>query len=275
MNQPTFVSSTLNTPYPISDSTYQQYQVDGFIKLKHVLDSETLAYYGAAIREKVAEFSSKAPPMSERTTYGKAFLQLMNIWRTSEIVEEFIRSRRLAQIAADLMKSDRVRLYHDQALCKEGGGGITPWHADQHYWPLSTDKTITAWVPLQPVPLALGPLAFAHGSQKIVSGRHLEISDESEHHIGLTLKDCAVNETPFDLGDVSFHSGWTFHRAGVNNTTDIRHVMTVIYFDADAIVTEPRNDYQRNDLETWLPGCKPGESAASPINPILFNRTES
>jgi ectoine hydroxylase-related dioxygenase (phytanoyl-CoA dioxygenase family) len=199
----------------------------------------------------------------------------MNIWRTSRVVEEFIRSRRLAQIAADLMGCDRVRLYHDQALCKEAGGGITPWHVDQHYWPLSTDRTITAWVPLQAVPAELGPLAFAVGSQQMLSGRHLEISDESERHIGMTLKDCPTVETPFDLGEVSFHSGWTFHRAGANQTQYIRHVMTVIYFDGDATVTEPRNDFQKNDLAEWLPGCVPGEPAASPINPLLFNRSEN
>jgi hypothetical protein len=42
-----------------------------------------------------------------------------------------MRSRRLAGIAAQLMGVDSVRLYHDQALFKESGGGRTPWHCDQ------------------------------------------------------------------------------------------------------------------------------------------------
>jgi Phytanoyl-CoA dioxygenase (PhyH) len=54
-----------------------------------------------------------------------------------------------------------VRLYHDQALYKEAGGGPTPWHADQYYWPLTTDRVVTAWVPLQAVSADMGPLAFA------------------------------------------------------------------------------------------------------------------
>ena len=45
-----------------------------------------------------------------------------------------------------------VRIYHDQALYKEPGGGCTPWHADGYYFPLSSEKILTAWVPLQPVP---------------------------------------------------------------------------------------------------------------------------
>ena len=42
-----------------------------------------------------------------------------------------------------------VRLYHDQALNKEPGGGYTPWHCDAYYWPVLSDKIVTAWVPLQ------------------------------------------------------------------------------------------------------------------------------
>ena len=41
------------------------------------------------------------------------------------------------EIATELMQTDGARLYHDQALFKEAGGGITPWHADQYYWPLN------------------------------------------------------------------------------------------------------------------------------------------
>jgi ectoine hydroxylase-related dioxygenase (phytanoyl-CoA dioxygenase family) len=51
------------------------------------------------------------------------------------------------------------------------GGGLTPWHADQYYWPVSTDNTCTAWVPLQPTPLEMGPLAFSAGSHRYNVGR--------------------------------------------------------------------------------------------------------
>ena len=67
------------------------------------------------------------------------------------------------------MEVEGVRLYHDQALFKEAEGGITPWHADQYYWPLSTSKTITYWIPLQAIPLEMGPLEFSAGSLKSCS----------------------------------------------------------------------------------------------------------
>jgi Phytanoyl-CoA dioxygenase (PhyH) len=82
----------------------------------------------------------------------------------------------MARIAAKLMDVDGVRLYHDQALYKEPIGGITPWHADEFYWPLSNDNTVAAWIPLLSIPLEMGSLAFAESSQNVEIGRNFEIS---------------------------------------------------------------------------------------------------
>ena len=114
----------------------------------------------------------------------------------------------MAKIASDLMQTSGVRIYHDQALFKEGGGGITPWHADQYYWPLATDKTITAWIPLHSTPLEMGPLEFNAGSHEIVKGRELAISDNSEMILQQKLKVTDFKHViePFNLGEVSFHS---------------------------------------------------------------------
>jgi NAD(P)-dependent dehydrogenase (short-subunit alcohol dehydrogenase family) len=58
------------------------------------------------------------------------------------------------------MGTPGVRMYHDQALYKEGKGGFTPWHADQYYWPLASTHCVTAWIPLQGTPMELGPLGI-------------------------------------------------------------------------------------------------------------------
>src|SRR5436189_133361 len=76
------------------------------------------------------------------------FLQVMNLWEVDESVKKFTLAKRFAKIAADLLGVENVRLYHDQALYKEPGGGFTPWHQDQYYWPLSTTNTVTMWMPL-------------------------------------------------------------------------------------------------------------------------------
>lgn len=261
----------LNKKFKLTPSQIAFYKKNSFIKLKNVLSAETINHFNAMISEKVNELNQGDIPVGEKDTYGQAFLQLHNLWREDDKIKPLVFSKRLAQIAADLLQVDGVRLYHDQALFKEAGGGITPWHADQYYWPVSSDKTVTAWIPLQETFLDMGPLEFSAGSNKIIEGRDLVIGDESEVKINKNLK---INDfkhiiEPFDIGEVSFHSGWIFHRAGANTTNKMRKVMTIIYMDKDMLLSNPKNSAQKLDRETWCPGVKVGEIIDSPLNPIL------
>src|SRR6187200_842661 len=262
----------LDTPFNLSREYVDFYRENGFVNLKHVLSPETIQYMNKTISAEVVRLNTQHLPMEERDTYGKAFLQIMNIWTRSELVKEIVFSKRLAKLAADLMGVDGVRMYHDQALFKEPGGGHTPWHADQYYWPLANDNTITAWIPLQETGLELGPVEFSAKSQQLQEGRTLKISDDSENYIQkkLTLNDFKKVVEPFETGEVSFHSGWIFHRAGANATKSMRKVMTVIYMDKDMRLKAPANDNQQADWDTWCPGAVVGELIDTPLNPILY-----
>ena len=269
---PTSIEQFLQTNYELSKEQIKFYQTNRFIKLKEVLNEETLVFFNKTISARVNKMNTITTRLEERGTYGKAFLQLFNLWREDDVVKELIFSKRLAKIATDLMQVNGVRMYHDQALFKEGGGGITPWHADQYYWPLVTDKTVTAWIPLQAIPFENGPLEFSAGSHQIVEGRELEIGDESENIIQQKLKITDYKHViePFDAGEISFHSGWVFHRAGANFSNQMRKVMTIIYMDKDMKLKNPENKNQINDWNTWCPGAVIGEIINSPLNPVLY-----
>ncbi len=116
----------------------------------------------------------------------------------------------------------------------------------------------------------MGPLEFSAKSQQIVFGRDLQIGDESEAKIkdNLRINNFEHVIEAFDLGEVSFHSGWVFHRAGANQTEQMRKVMTVIYMDAAAKLKNPENDNQINDWNTWCPGAKIGEVIDTELNLI-------
>ena len=259
----------LDESFQLSEKSIAFYRTHGYVKLKNVLSPEVIYFYENEITDLVFKLNKLTKPMAERTTYERAFLQIMNLWEESEAVKTFVFSKRLAAIAAALMGVSGVRLYHDQALYKEPTGGITPWHADQFYWPLSNNNTITAWIPLQATPLEMGPLAFAEKSQHVAIGRNEAISDESERLLAEAMQTFNINETPFDLGEVSFHSGWTFHRAGANVSGKARKVMTVIYMDENIEVQQPQNQYQQADLERWLANKPVGSVPDSYLNPVL------
>jgi ectoine hydroxylase-related dioxygenase (phytanoyl-CoA dioxygenase family) len=262
----------IDTPLSLSTDIIERYRTDGFVRLSGVLDPAEVEHYGTEITRLTLELNTQDKPLEERNTYDRAFLQVMNLWRSSDTVKRFVFGKRLASIAANLMGVAGVRLYHDQSLYKEPSGGFTPAHADQYYWPMASDRTITVWIPLQPVPPEMGPLAFYKGSQNAAFGRDLPISDESEAKItaAMEAQGFIIDEQPFALGDVSFHAGWTFHRAGANRTASPRSVMTMIYMDAAMRLAEPVNHMQAADWEKWCPGAKVGEIIDTPINPTVW-----
>ncbi len=262
----------LNESFTIGSEQKQRYQENGFLKINQVLSPELIRLMNVIISEAVAESNIQKVAIEERDTYGKAFLQVMNLWTKSALVKQIVFSKKLASIATQLMGVNGVRLYHDQALFKEPTGGFTPWHADQYYWPMESDKTITVWIPLQEVPFEMGPLEFSSGSHRLEEGRTLKISDDSEALIQqkLTLSDFEKIVEPFDMGEVSFHSGWTFHRAGPNTTTTMRKVMTIIYMDKEMRLKHPENENQLLDWQTWCPGALIGKVIETPLNPVLY-----
>lgn len=260
----------LDDLYEITSEHVERFNEQGFVKLTDVLTEEMVAYFEPEITETVIDLNTMHLPMDQRSTYNKAFLQVIDLWRHSPRAKEFVFAKRFAGIAADLLGVSGVRLYHDQALYKEAGGGITPWHADQYYWPFATDRCVTIWAPLQATPIEMGPLTFAAGSHRFEYGRDLAISDESESamQIALTAENLQVVEEPYELGDVSYHLGWTFHHASPNTTDLARRVMTVIYMDADMPMGVPANDGQRAVLERA--GLSAGEVPDSSIKPLLY-----
>ena len=271
---PALILKSMNESYPIDQNHIDFYKNNGFIKLKQVYSQEEIDYLNEVITTEVNTLNKQVLAMDQRDTYGKAFLQIMNIWKNSELVKEIVFGKKLAKIATELMEVTGVRLYHDQALYKEPNGGHTPWHADQYYWPLASDKTVTAWIPLQNTPLEWGPLEYSAGSDQLIDGRDKEISDESQQFLETALKNKGFVHVvePFDIGEVSFHKGWLYHRAGPNKTNQMRKVMTVIYMDKDMKLKAPENKNQQNDWASWCPGAIIGQTVDSPLNPILYQR---
>jgi ectoine hydroxylase-related dioxygenase (phytanoyl-CoA dioxygenase family) len=267
------LQAALREPYPLTDAHRQKFREDGYVHLRGVLSGEVLQALEPAITaDTLAHDRNAGVPLEDRDTYGKAFIQVGNLWQRSSEARQLTFSSRLAAIAASLLDTRGVRLWHDQSLYKEPSGGFTPWHADQQYWPMASSLSLTAWIPLQAVPPEMGPLSFARGSHRKKIGRELAISDESERLIQHAISSHGLQEViePYDVGDVSFHLGWTLHRAGPNTTQTPRKVHTVIYMDIDMRMAEPKNAAQKLDHETWTPSTHVGDIMDDPLNPVLF-----
>ena len=221
------------------------------------------------------ELNNQNKPLAERDTYGKAFIQIGNLWTKDDEISRFVLAKRFAKIAADLMGVDGVRIYHDQALFKEPGGGHTPWHQDQIYWPLDTNNTITMWMPLVPISEEVGSMTFASTSHKLGYINKLVISDESHKTLAQYIEGKGLETITYGAmaaGDATFHAGWTLHSAPGNPTDTMRKVMTIIYHADGTRLLEPDSNARRNDFAAWFPGLKPGDLAASSLTPLVYHR---
>ncbi|KAA6429899.1 MAG: hypothetical protein FRX49_00331 [Trebouxia sp. A1-2] len=90
--------------------------------------------------------------------------------------------------------------------------------------------------------------------------------------------DVAVIQGGFEIiskpwvGEVSFHSVWTFHQAAGNGTDAPREVFISIFMDEDMIMAEPLNHNQRLDHNWWLFGMMPRKVCDLPLSPVVWSR---
>ena len=265
----------LSTPYTLTPDQIASYQENGHIVLRGVCSPQEIAAYRPVIADATMRYNRQTLPLEERSTYGKAFLQITNLWQRDEAVRQFVLARRFARIAADLMGVDGTRIYHDQALFKEAGGGFTPWHQDQYYWPLDTDNTITMWMPLVDITANMGVMRFASGSHRAGYLGELPISDESEATLSKFVAEhgyALTQAQQMAAGDVTFHSGWTLHNAPGNDSDRVREVMTIIYYADGVRISPADNPNRENDLKVWFPGLQPGDMAATDLNPLVYSQ---
>ena len=90
MSTPLSIVNFLKEPYVLTDEQVAFFEKNRYIKLKEVLNAETLAFYNEAISKRVNVMNTVNTKLEERSTYGKAFLQLFNLWREDDIVRELV-----------------------------------------------------------------------------------------------------------------------------------------------------------------------------------------
>ena len=266
------IQLTLTSDFPLSDRQRASYRRDGHILLRGVATPEELAAIRPHILGVVDHVTSKGDKQGKISNYGKMFTQVTNVWKMNEAVRQFVFARRFAKIATELMGVGGVRLYHDQALVKEPGGKATPWHQDYYYWPLETEHTVTMWMALVNIPRKMGSMSFVSGSQNNASFQPMPISDASQEYFERVIEEKGDRVVSYELraGDATFHSGRILHSAHANSSSRRREVMTIIYYADGTRILPPDNEHRRADMEVFHPGRRPGELAASSLNPLLY-----
>jgi ectoine hydroxylase-related dioxygenase (phytanoyl-CoA dioxygenase family) len=147
----------------VSAEQVEAFSRDGVVCIRQVLDVAEVAAAAAAIDHVLAHPGALALVASGADDPG-TFTEDFRRWQDVPLIEKLARDSRVPAIAAALMRTPRVRFYHDHVLVKEGGTRQrTPWHQDQPYYNVD-GRGLSAWIPVDPVPEA--------GCLELVAGSH-------------------------------------------------------------------------------------------------------
>ena len=261
------IQNELSTPYNLKNKYVESFRKNGFVKIPNVLSIGAVA----RLRKEILLLLKKKFNLDE----SSRFLSLEMMWLYNKIIREYVISSRIAKIGADLLGIKSIRLYHDNILAKQPGCGRTPWHCDDHHFPLETNDVVTVWIPVQAIPKEMGPLSCSKPLSvyemvnKIKFNKFNTSYDKQINEI-FKSKNVLIEDGPFDIGEVSFHHNFSFHTAGINKTNMMRIALAnTFYADGAKVVSNPT--MVSGDWQKFIPGVKPGEIASSKFNPICWS----
>jgi ectoine hydroxylase-related dioxygenase (phytanoyl-CoA dioxygenase family) len=146
-------------------ATIDAYARDGAVVIRAALDDAQLEQLERGIEANLAAPGPLGAVASRADDPGRFFEDFCN-WQRFPDYEAVLRRSRLPALAAELMRSRAVRLYHDHLLAKEAGTTTpTPWHQDQPYYNIDGRQNVSFWIPVDPVSRA-STLEFLAGSHR-------------------------------------------------------------------------------------------------------------
>lgn len=231
----------------VTDQMIEDFQRDGAVLVRG-LWKDWVEPLRAGIERNMTEPGPYGAENLKPGEGGRFFDDYCNWTRIPEF-ETVIKDSDVAQVAAKLMGSARVQMFHDHVLVKEPGTSKpTPWHQDGPYYFVQGRQTVSFWSPMDPVKEAsLRCVAGSHRWEKEVlptrwlaetsfypgSDRYMPVPDPDAEGM-------RVLEWQMEPGDaVAFNYG-TLHGARGNTTASRRRAFSLRLLGDDArYVTRP------------------------------------
>ena len=247
------------------------YRTDGVVLIKGLF-ANWVDDIRTGIEENMASPGPYASENSKQGEGGRFFDDYCN-WMRIKDFENVVRNSQAGSIAADLMASESVQVFHDHVLVKEPGTTLqTPWHQDAPYYFVEGEQTISFWCPVDPVKEAT--LRFVAGShlweKPVLPIRWVSEADfYADEDIYMPIPDpeaenMRILEWEMEPGDAVAFSFKTLHGARGNLTNGRRRAFSIRFVGDDArYITRPGKtsppfpDHDMKDhqklREDWFP----------------------
>lgn len=258
----------------LDQATLDTFQAEGVVLIKGLFKD-----YVEQLRDGIEyNMQHPGPYASENQKEGHTgrFFDDYCNWQRIPQLEQVIFQSQAADVAAQLMQSQRVQLFHDHVLVKEPGTSLpTPWHQDGPYYFVKGQQTVSFWCPLDPVEEAtLRFVAGSHRWEKPV----LPIRWVSEEGYFPNIEDympipdpeaegMLIREWKMEPGDAVAFNFDTLHGARANQTNQRRRAFSVRLMGDDARYVQrpgptsppfPGHDMVEGQVlrEDWFPFLK-------------------
>jgi ectoine hydroxylase-related dioxygenase (phytanoyl-CoA dioxygenase family) len=146
----------------VTPKMIKRYEQDGVVLMKGLFTNHIEALRRGIDHNMRAPSPFGAENLNEGEA-GRFFDDYCN-WDRIDEFRDVIQTSDAALVAAQLMQSETVQLFHDHVLVKEPGTSkSTPWHSDSPYYFIKGQQNVSFWVPLDPV---------REASLRLVAGSH-------------------------------------------------------------------------------------------------------
>ncbi|MGI9370875.1 MAG: phytanoyl-CoA dioxygenase family protein [Hyphomicrobiales bacterium] len=126
------------------------FQRDGVVLIEGLF-ADYVEKIRAGIESNMREPGEYAAENLKEGEGGRFFDDYCNWQRIPEFVD-VVNNSPAAEVAADIMQSKSVQMFHDHVLVKEPGTSKpTPWHQDGPYYFVEGTQNVSFWSPVDPV----------------------------------------------------------------------------------------------------------------------------
>ena len=225
----------------VSSQQLKFYRDNGYAIVPGMLASAELDGWRSALAAAAEEHAAKAGYHNQDADqyYQEVFLQLVNLWTTSEAMRRLVLDRRLGKLAAELAGVTGVRLYHDHAMIKQPWANPTNWHVDSSGCPFFSRRANVLWIPLDDVTVQNGCLYFLPGTHKTsrfeVDGALNKASIGGIFAAYPEWRGIEPVAAEANAGDGVFFSAMVAHAAGPNMTIHPRRAVALVYIPQGAV----------------------------------------
>lgn len=251
----------------ISRRDLEAFERDGVICLRSVFDNSWVERMQVAIDKAMA----KSIPLSEEIRKGGRFLNDNFMWTKDADFRAFVFESPAAEMAAQVLKSEKINLLGDNLLVKEPEADVSiHWHNDQPYWPTQGWKSCTIWLPLDRISQENGGLRYIKSSHRW--GKRL-----------LTQESCTwlKERSPYEIlfwdmepGDCLIHHLLTIHSSPGNTSSTWRRALSTTWAGDDITLRATRFLKSANQLGISESNSIRDLKSSDPIDCTLFPMIE-